>query len=88
MSYRVPEYVRARPVHDDIMILDARQNQYLGLNGTGALVWSVLTGGGSLDTAIDELVARYDVTLETAEADVASLVQELLRLRLISPAAE
>lgn len=86
MSYRIPEYVLARPVHDDIMILDSRDGRYLGLNGSGAIVWSVLAAGGSVDAAVDELATIFDVTREHAGSDVARLVEELLRLSLIVPA--
>lgn len=88
MSYRIPEYVLARPVHDDVMILDSRHGRYLGLNGTGAIVWSILAEGGSADAAVDELAMNFDVTREHAGADVARLVQELLRLSLIVPAEQ
>ena len=87
MSYRVPEHVRARPVQDEVMILDTRSGEYLGLNGTGAVIWTVLTGGGSDVAAVTELLTRYEVTRETAEADVTGLLEELLRLGLITPAS-
>ncbi len=87
MSFRVLEHVHARPVQDEVMILDARCNHYLGLNKTGAVVWSVLSGGGSAAAAVAELITRFEVSQETAEADVARLLEELLRLGLIASAA-
>lgn len=85
MIYRVPEHVHARPLQDEVMILDTRSNQYLGLNGTGAVVWSVLAGGGSTAAAVIELITHFEVPRETAEADVARLLGELLQLDLITP---
>jgi hypothetical protein len=70
------------------MIFDSQDGRYLGLNETGAVVWSVLANGGSVETAVDELSMRYDIARETAESDVAQLVQELLQLSLIVPAAQ
>ena len=87
MSYRVPEHVHARPVQGEVMILDTRSNRYLGLNGTGAAVWAVLAGGGSNADAVADLTTRFEVTPETAEADVMRLLEELLRLGLIISAA-
>jgi Coenzyme PQQ synthesis protein D (PqqD) len=87
MTYRVPAHVHAREVHDEVVVLDARSNQYLGLNGTGAVVWSVLAAGGSADEAVDELVVRYEVGREVATSDVAALLDELLRLGLVTPAS-
>ena len=86
MTYRVPAHVHAREVHDEVVVLDSRSNQYLGLNETGAVAWSVLAAGGSASEAVDELLARYEVTRETATNDVAALISELLRFGLIIPA--
>lgn len=86
MSYRVSEHVHARPMHDEVMILDTRTNQYLGLNGSGAVVWSILADGGSASDAVAELMMQFDVTREIAEADVTALLDQLLRLDLITPA--
>ncbi len=69
------------------MILDTRTNQYLGLNGSGAVVWSILADGGSTPDAVIELMRHFDVSQETAEVDVATLLTELLRLGLLTPAA-
>lgn len=87
MIYRVPDHIHARSVHDEIVILDVRADRYLGLNGTAAVVWSVLGGGGSVADAVAELMARYDVTCEVAESDVAALLAELVQLGIISLAA-
>lgn len=85
MSYCIPEHVQARPIHDEIMILDANQDRYLGLNGTGAIVWEILADGKSLDAAIDEIASQYEIPRETAASDVTKLVHELLELNLITP---
>lgn len=87
MKYRVPEHVYARRIQDEVMILDEHSNQYLGLNETGAVVWSVLAGGGSDAGAVDELTTRFDVPRDTAGADVACLLEELLRLGLLTAVA-
>jgi hypothetical protein len=80
----VPEQVIARPVQDEVIILDTRTNQYLGLNGPGAVVWSVLAEGGSATTAVEELLARYEVTDTMAQADVERLINDLQQLNLIT----
>jgi hypothetical protein len=84
VSYRIPDHVHARAVHDEIVILDARTDDYLGLNGSGSVAWSVLVGGGSAADAVAELTTRFEVPPETAEADVAALIGELLRRGLVA----
>jgi len=83
VSYRVANDVHARPVHDEVMILDGRTNEYLGLNASGAVVWSVLAGGGSEAVAVAELMTRFEVDHDVAEADVTGLVNELLRRGIV-----
>lgn len=85
MSYQIPEHIQARPIHDEMMILDANEGRYMGLNGTGAIVWEVLAGGGSLDAAIDGIARHFDIPRETAASDVSNLIKELLALNLITP---
>lgn len=85
MRYRVLEHVLARAVHDEVMILDTRSDEFLGLNATGAAVWDVLIAGRPVAEAIDGLVENFDVARDTAEKDVAALLENLQRLGVISP---
>ncbi len=82
-TYYIPAHVQARPVQDEIIILDTRTNRYLGLNGTGAVIWSELSGGGTVDGAVNAIVERFDVTPAAAVTDVARLVNELIDLELL-----
>ncbi|MDP9369483.1 MAG: PqqD family protein [Chloroflexota bacterium] len=83
MIYRVPSHVHAEAVHDEIVLLDARTEAYLGLNITASAVWSILAGGGSLESAAAELVSRFDVLPEEAQTDVATLTERLLAQGLL-----
>jgi hypothetical protein len=67
-----------------VIILDTRTNRYLGLNGTGAVVWSTLAGGGTVDGAVDTITERFDVAADTAKTDVDRLLVDLLQLELLS----
>lgn len=87
MNYRVPDHVDARWVHDEVVIFDGRTNTYLGLNGSGAVVWSCLGGGGSVADAVAGLTACFEVTPEVARADATALLGELLRRGLLTPVA-
>ncbi len=78
MGYCVPEHIHFREVHDELMLLDAQNDTYFALNPTGAVVWSVLASGRSPEAAAATLAAYYAVTPETAEADVAAVVDELV----------
>lgn len=83
MSFRVPSHVHHRQVHGEVVILDANTDRYLGLNSTGAAVWDVLAGGGSVADAIDLVTARFSVPQEIARDDVNTLVHELIDKHLL-----
>jgi hypothetical protein len=85
VTYRVPPHVHARHLHDEVVILDARTDAYLGLNQSGAVVWSVHAAGRSPEAAADELVARVTVEPADASADVSALVAELVARGLLEP---
>ena len=83
MSYRVPPHVYHRDLHDEVILLDAQSDAYLGLNQTAAAIWAILAEGGTFSTAVDAVVTRFDVAQEHAEADVADLISELLARGLL-----
>ena len=49
----------------------------LNLNDTGALIFEQLQAGKSVEETATALVAAYDVTLETALADVQETINSL-----------
>ena len=73
----VPAHVMARAVGDEYVILDLERGTYYGLDSIGARVWGLLAEGHDLDSVCDRIVEEYDVALEQARCDVASLVQVL-----------
>lgn len=78
MRYRVPSYVEFGSVEDEVVLRDARSEAYLGLNPTAALVWCVLVDGGSEETAAEQLVDLFEVTMDAAQADAAALIRQLV----------
>jgi hypothetical protein len=86
MTYRAPTHVHSRPVHDELVLLDARHDAYFGLNPTGAVAWSALVAGRSPEAAAAEISAQFDVTPEVARTDVSALVDQLVARGLLEPA--
>lgn len=88
MKFQVRNQVLARMVDDEIVILDSRTNEYLGLNATGAVIWNVLAEGRSVTEAVEALIMSFDVDRGTAETDVAALIGTLQELDVIAPVAQ
>lgn len=83
MKYRIPDHIYSSVVHDEVMLLDTRSDEYLGLNRTASLVWHSILGDGSLETAAQKLAATFEVTGDVARTHVESLVHQLLAKGLL-----
>ena len=60
-----------------MLVLDARNELYLEVNRSGALLWELLARGTSRTELVDRLVRVYDLTPKRAAADVDRLLDEL-----------
>ena len=83
MTYRVPEHVHAHRLHDEVVLLDARRDAFHGLNSSAAVVWAALAAGQTPRAAAETLAEHFGVKPETARADVAVLIDELVERGLL-----
>ena len=83
MSYRLPPYVRHRSVHDEIVLLDTRTDDYLGLNPTAAVAWQVLVDGGTVEAAAADLTARFEVAPRDALGDATAFAEQMVERGLL-----
>ena len=78
MGLRIREEdVHWRQVGDEVVILDLRTSQYFSLNGTGALLWPLLSGGATAAELATELATAFDLDAETAQRDVEAFLAAL-----------
>ena len=54
------------------------------LSPVAARIWALIDGVKTADAIIDEICAEYDVDRETAQADMATLIQDLAGVSLVS----
>jgi hypothetical protein len=87
MTYRVAPHVHFRAVHDEVVLLDARSDDYLGLNPTAATIWRTIVGGRPVAEAVAELVAGFGVPPEVAGHDATSFVDDLVARGLVERVA-
>ncbi|MYW63741.1 lasso peptide biosynthesis PqqD family chaperone [Streptomyces sp. SID8379] len=67
------------------VLLDQRAGEYWQLNDSGTLVVTTLAEGHDLGTAVDRLMAEFDIDRARAEADVAELAQRLVDAKMATP---
>ena len=80
---RVPEHVVYRDFGDETVILNLDSGNYHGLNGTAALMTSVLGDSATVGDAVARLVEETDQPREVIERDVARLCRALAERGLI-----
>jgi hypothetical protein len=66
-----------RIVEDEVIAIDGDTSQYLGLNGTGALLWQRLAEGSTRTGLVELLLSSFPVDRDQAEADVAAFLASL-----------
>jgi hypothetical protein len=69
----------------ELLLFDARTEAYHVLNEAAADVWRLLAQGASVAAVVAALSERFDADAAAIEADVATLVDELLARQLLRP---
>ena len=86
--YLIPDHVMVRELGGEAVLLDLEGEMYYGLDEVGARFWILLSESGSVGGAVDTLLDEFNVSREVLEADISSLLRELLNRGLVEPAAE
>ena len=72
-----------RESQGEIVALDAEVSRYFGANPSASVLWKRLGDGATEADLADALCERYDVSRETAEADVTAFLEQLSARGLI-----
>lgn len=83
MSVKRSDQAMGRAVGDEFVILDVATGEYFGLNVVGGLIWACLEADTTIDDLIDTVTEAYDVERSMAEADVRSLIDDLIEAGLV-----
>ncbi len=77
-TFRPDPNVLARKVGEETVLVQLDRNEVFALNATGARLWELLNGGSSREEAIDTMLAEFEIARRELEAEVDSLVDELV----------
>jgi len=92
MSTTLPENVHIgdsvlyQTLQDEVVLLNMENQQYYGLNDTGARMWKLLMEFKNLEKVSERLGSSYDVDPTLLRADFERLVSELLQRGLLKAA--
>jgi hypothetical protein len=68
----------------EIVIMDLKNGVYHGVQGVSAFIWHLLSRPISIQEICDRVAGEYDVEPSRCEADVMTLVQQLLNEGLVN----
>ncbi|HMJ02838.1 MAG TPA: PqqD family protein [Conexibacter sp.] len=77
-----------REVEDEVIVLDKRTWTYMGINGSGAVLWKEIAGGASVAQLVECLRATYGIDEAAAARDAGAFVEMLREHGLLAAPAE
>ncbi len=86
-EYEVADDALSRQVGGETVIIDLATEEYFGLNAVGTLLWRGLEEGRPLPAVLDQVVERFEVDRDRAEADLTGLLAALVEAGLVRPRA-
>jgi hypothetical protein len=83
-TIRLREEVIWRELEGQVVVLNPKTWNYLGVNGTGIELWPLVVEGATRAQLAGYLTEAYGLPAEAAERDVAAFVESLSDLELLS----
>lgn len=65
-------------VGDELVMMSAKQGNYIGLSPIGARIWEIIETPRSIEALCAQLVEEYDVTIEECSTDVRAFLDDLM----------
>lgn len=64
-------------VGDDLVMMNARSSEYVGLSPTGARIWELVESPRSVASLCEALAEEFEITAEGALAEIAGFLREM-----------
>ena len=75
--------VLTRELRGESVLLDLASERYFGLDEVGTGMWRALTGGATVEEALQALEGEYDVEPGRLRSDVANFIATLAEAGLV-----
>lgn len=80
----IPPDVLLQEIRGESVLLNLSSGRYFGLNAVGTRMWQVCTSAASLQDALNQLVAEYEVDPKRLEQELQELVDQLVEHGLLA----
>lgn len=79
---RGPQVI-AQKASNDLLLFNMEDGNYYSLNEIGGRIWELCDGSHSVSQVVESLAAEYGASQEVLEQDVAELLADLEKGKLI-----
>ena len=80
--------VAAKVMDGEAILINLSNGIYYSMDKVGGLIWEMIEGKHSLETIVEVISRRYEVSSEQARTDVERLADELVQEGLVKAAEE
>jgi hypothetical protein len=85
VRYRIPDDIVFHPVAGELIMLDTRTGEYLGLDETGSDLWRLLAEGLDTEDIKAQLARAHRADPDEVDRDVDRFLDELRDAGLVHP---
>jgi len=71
-------------IEDELIILNIKEENYLGLDKVGTNLWNILLNSSSIKHAYDQMLEEYEVEPEILKNDLNNFINELEKNGLVT----
>ena len=68
----------------ELVLMDTKTGDYLGINAVGTHIWNLLAGSKSVQELVADLISRFEVTEAQCQAEVENFLSDLERRKMVS----
>jgi hypothetical protein len=86
--FKVAEDILFRQVQNEAVLLHIPSGMYYSLNETSIIAWEALCNQQPLSSAIEKIIAEYDVEYAQVLSDLQAFLQDLLEYGVISQSSD
>jgi hypothetical protein len=81
--FKVVEDILAREVEGEVVLLDIPGGIYYALNQTALPLWETIRDGKPLETALERVLAEFEIERDQAIKDLEILLNDLVKKGII-----
>ena len=68
----------------ELVLMDTKTGDYLGINAVGTRIWSLLADSKSVQELVTDLISRFEVTESQCQTEVENFLSDLEKRKMVS----